>query len=105
MTDFTDSDRDRAMMEAHCNETEDAYFAARPQIDCHDLRKTFQSAFERAWQAARAPLLLELADLHAMKDQYAESLKAQSALLHELHGKLHDANARIAKLEAIEAKR
>ncbi len=50
---------------------------------------------ERVWN--------EIDRLRNVKDQYYEALKAQSALLHELHGKLHDANARIAKLEAIEA--
>jgi len=57
MPDFTESDRDRAVMEANCIAWEDAYFAARPQLDCNDRRKAFQAGFERAWQAARAPLL------------------------------------------------
>ena len=50
---------------------------------------------ERVWQ--------EIYRLRTVKSQYCEALKAQSALLHDLHGKLHDANSRISKLEAIEA--
>ncbi len=56
-----------------------------------------------SWRSARAPLLNELADLRAMKDQYAESLKVQSALLHELHGKVHELQAKIAQHEINEA--
>jgi len=53
MTDFTESDRDRAVIEANCMSKEDEYFAARPQIDFNDRRKVFQAGFERAWQAAK----------------------------------------------------
>lgn len=109
MNDFTEADRDRALMEAHCIEKEDEYFAARPQIDCSDRRKVFQSAFERAWKAARAPLLEqienlkgectaadklingqmdELAAAKAINKQYAKSLKNQSQLIHVMHDKI-----------------
>lgn len=50
---------------------------------------------ERLWR--------EIDQLRNVKVQYCEALKAQSALLHDLHGKLHDANLRITQLEAIEA--
>ena len=44
----------RATMEAARNSAEDAYFEARPQIDCNDRRKVFDAGFERAWDAALA---------------------------------------------------
>lgn len=44
---------ERAEMEAARSEAEDAYFAARPQIDCNDRRKVFDAGFERAWEKAR----------------------------------------------------
>ena len=66
----------RVVMEAARNSAEDAYFEARPQIDCNDRRKVFGAGFERAWDAALAqpPLqslgtrLAELLD----DDQWAE---------------------------------
>ena len=44
---------ERAEMEAARNEAEDAYFAARPQIDDIGRRKVFDAGFERAWGKAR----------------------------------------------------
>lgn len=44
----------RATMEAARNGAEDAYFKARPQIDCNDRRKVFDAGFERAWESALA---------------------------------------------------
>ena len=66
----------RAMMQAALNSAEDAYFEARPQIDCHDRRKVFDAGFERAWEAALAQLPLQrlgarLAEL-LDEDQWAE---------------------------------
>lgn len=66
----------RAAMEAARNGAEDAYFEARPQIDCNDRRKVFDAGFERAWEAALAQptfqtlgaRLAELLD----EDQWAE---------------------------------
>ena len=66
----------RATMEAERNSAEDAYFEARPQIDCNDRRKVFDAGFERAWDAALAQAhfqklgarLTELLD----EDQWAE---------------------------------
>ena len=45
-------EKNRALMEAHQIASEDAYFAARPQIDCNDRRKVFEAGFRRAWDAA-----------------------------------------------------
>lgn len=42
----------RAIMESSLSEHEDAYFAARPQIDTLDRRRVFEAGFQRAWQAA-----------------------------------------------------
>lgn len=44
---------ERAEMEAARNEAEDAYFEARPQIDCNDRRKVFDAGFERGWEKVR----------------------------------------------------
>ena len=42
-----------ALREGEMIGAEDAYFKARPQIDCNDRRKVFQSGFTRGWDAAR----------------------------------------------------
>ncbi|KQR55656.1 hypothetical protein ASF94_04455 [Acidovorax sp. Leaf160] len=47
-----DFEHRRAMREAHEIGASDAYFAARPAIDCNDRRKVFTSGFERGWDAA-----------------------------------------------------
>lgn len=43
------TEENRILREAECNTAEDAYFEARPQIDCADRRRVFEAGFERAW--------------------------------------------------------
>ena len=47
-------EKNGALMEAHQIASEDAYFAARPKIDCNDSLKVFEAGFRRAWDAARS---------------------------------------------------
>lgn len=42
-----------ALREGEMVGAENDYFAARPQIDCNDRRKVFQSGFARGWEKAR----------------------------------------------------
>ena len=93
------NEREIAIKEGEAIAAEDSYFRARPQLDCNDRRKVFQAGFERAWQAARAPLLETL----RMKDaSVALAIKTQQAvedLLKKAEEELATAQARIAKLE------
>jgi hypothetical protein len=41
---------DRARLETSRNESEDAYFKARPQIDSSDRRKVFDAGYVRGWE-------------------------------------------------------
>lgn len=41
----------RALREAHCNQSEETYFKARPQIDSLNRRKLFQAGFERGFNS------------------------------------------------------
>lgn len=63
---------ERAEMEAARNEAEEAYFAARPQIDGHDRRKVFDAGYERGWEKVRPAHPLGLGD--ARIDAIAESM-------------------------------
>ena len=47
---------DRATMEAGRNAAEDAYFEARPQIDCNDRRKVFDAGYNAASESLRRQL-------------------------------------------------
>ena len=48
-------EKNRALMEAHQIASEDAYFAARPKIDCNDRRKVFEAGFRRGWLVGAYP--------------------------------------------------
>lgn len=64
-----------AMLEANRVDAEDAYFKARPQIDCNDRRIVFEAGYDRAWQARDAEIatlrqqLAERDALIAKKDE------------------------------------
>lgn len=49
-----DREADSAKMESARNKAEDAYFSARPQIDCSDKLNVFDVGFERGWAARDA---------------------------------------------------
>ena len=78
---------DRATMEAGRNAAEDAYFNARPQIDCNDRRKVFAAGYERGWdernrqvmalQAKLDEVMLEYCPDEMTDDQKAEWARHQ----------------------------
>lgn len=43
-------EKEVAQRESDRNSAEDAYFEARPQIDCIDRRRVFEAGFDRAWE-------------------------------------------------------
>lgn len=51
---------------------EDAYFSARPQIDCNDRRRVFSAGFERGWEKARPAYPAGMTD--AQIDSVAEQM-------------------------------
>ena len=61
---------DRATMEAGRNAAEDAYFEARPQIDCNDLRKVFDNGYERGWEERNRQVMALQAKLDEVMLEY-----------------------------------
>ena len=64
---------ENARFEAARNEAEDAYFAARPQIDGNDRRKVFDAGFDRArryMQEENLVLKAALAELIECEDDH-----------------------------------
>lgn len=57
---------DIATMEAARNAAEDAYFKARPQIDCNDRRKVFEAGYERGWKERNDSVMPGILDLLAV---------------------------------------
>lgn len=72
---------DRATMEAGRNSAEDAYFEARPQIDCNDRRKVFDAGYERGWEERNRVVMALQAKLDAVMLEYCpdEMTEAQKA--------------------------
>lgn len=46
---MSDFEQRLAIREAEANDAEDAYFAARPDIDTKEARRLFSHAFARGW--------------------------------------------------------
>ena len=44
------SDREIALMEGHRIPAVDAYFKARPAIDCNDRRRVYEAGYQRGWR-------------------------------------------------------
>lgn len=61
---------DRATMEAGRNQAADAYFEARPQIDCGDRRRVFEAGYERGWEERNREVLALQAKLDAVMLEY-----------------------------------
>ncbi len=61
---------DRATMEAGRNTAEDAYFKARPQIDCNDRRKVFDAGYERGWEERNRAVMALQCKLDALMLEY-----------------------------------
>ena len=75
---------DRAAMEAGRNAAEDAYFDARPQIDCNDRRKVFDAGYERGWEERNRAVMALQCKLDALMleycpDEMTEEQKAEWA--------------------------
>lgn len=49
---MSQSERERAIQEAHRNESVEKYFKARPQLDFTHNRSLFEKGFDAAWQVA-----------------------------------------------------
>lgn len=62
---------EKAEMEGARNEAEDAYFEARPQIDCNDRRKVFEAGFDRGFEKSRPKFP------HGLSDGQIDSIAEQ----------------------------
>lgn len=51
---MSEHERAIALMEAHQEASTEAYFKARPQIDCIDRRRVYEYGFKEAWNAQQA---------------------------------------------------
>ena len=61
---------DRTTMESGRNAAEDAYFEARPQIDCNDRRKVFDAGYERGWEERNRKVMALQAKLDEVMLEY-----------------------------------
>lgn len=74
-------EQDRALMEGEMCAAEQAYFEARPQIDCHDRRRVFDAGYQRGWEERNSAVMVLQAKLDALMLEFCpgEMTEAQKA--------------------------
>lgn len=66
-----------AIRQGHEIASSDAYFEARPQIDCNDRRNVFRAGFERGWDAARSQPVAQGDALGLERERICAAIKAE----------------------------
>jgi hypothetical protein len=96
---FSEYERNLALLGGHHIADAEAYFNARPQIDNDDRRKVFEAGYERGWEALRQQLAKrslqatpEPADKEYLewKSLKEEALQLKEVLLHDSDCAVHN---------------